>query len=910
MMHKLFTLGLAVAFASVGLKAQVLADSLPTPQSPQAELPVDSLPEINYARPIHKVIADIRIVGAKSYDPEVLLNLSGLAVGEEVTIPGVAFTNAVERFMRHGLFSNAQILVTKYQGNKAWIEIRLTERPRIYEAKFVGIKKSDREELEKRTNLRKGLQMTPNVADRTKQLIRKYYAEKGYRDMDVEIRQEDNLSEEGFVNLTIRIDRKDKTSVNEISIEGNTALSDDQIRMAMKKTNERFRLTDGRLWYSIRKIFSSKKLVDKEYREDLDRIIERYQELGYRDVEILSDTIMPSGKKNRVDIRIKLNEGRKYYIDDIRFVGNTKFETKNLEKMLGMKRGDVYNQKKLNARIFTEEDALSMLYYNNGYMFAHVDPVETKVDGDSVSLDIRIVEGMQATINKVSIKGNNIVYDEVIRRELFTKPGAVFSRDDVLNSLRMIAQLGHFDPEKMIPNTIPNPASGTVDLEYNLSPKSNDQFELSAGWSQTGVIFRTGLRFSNFAMSNIFRPSMYKNFVPQGQGQTFSINMQTNGKFYQSYGISFMDPWFGGKRPNLLSVSAFYSKMTAIDTKYYNNRISSYYNPYYNGFYNPIYGGSSYGMGGYDNMGGGYNIGGELYEKAQDPDKSLQMFGLSVGYGKRLSWPDNWFQIYASLNYTHYRLRNWVYETFQNFHEGYSNDVNMELRLQRNSIDNPIYTRSGSEFTISVKATPPYSLWDGNDYSNPKLSMADRYRFVEYHKWMYRNRIFLPLLNPATVKRTPVLMGRVETGLIGYYNSHKRSPFGTYYMGGDGMSSYMGGYMNETIGLRGYKNGSIAGSNYNYAYAYMRMSMELRYPLMLEGQTNIWVLGFLEAGNAWSNFSDYDPFNLKRSAGVGFRITLPMLGILGIDWGYGFDRPNGMSDRGGSNIHFVLGQEF
>ncbi len=904
------TLAFSAAFmlVIVGLRAQtgsVLGSQLPSIVSE-----LDSLPEVNYARPVTKLIADIKIIGAKSYDPEVLLNLSGLAVGDEVVIPGVAFTNAVERFMRHGLFSNVQILVSKYEGNKAWIEIRLSERPRIYEAKFLGVGKSDREELEKRTGLRKGLQMTPNVADRTKQIVHKYFSEKGYRNMEVEIRQENNLSEEGFVNLEIQIDRKDKTTVDEIIVEGNSALSDEQVRVAMKKTNERFRLNNGRLWYSIRKLFSQKKFVDKEYREDLNRVLERYHELGYRDAEIVSDTIYNSEKKNRINIKLKIDEGRKYYIDDLRFVGNTKFDAKDLERILGLKRGDVYNQKKLNARIFTEEDALSMLYYNSGYMFAYVDPVETKISGDSVSLDIRIVEGAQATVNKVSINGNSIVYDEVVRRELFTKPGAIFTRDDVMNSLRMIAQLGHFDPERMVPNTIPNQAAGTVDIEYNLVPKSNDQFELSAGWSQTGLIFRTGLRFSNFAMSNIFKPSMYKNFVPQGQGQTFSINMQTNGKFYQSYGISFMDPWFGGKRPNLLSVSAFYSKMTAIDTKYYNNRISSYYNSAYSGFYNPIYGGSSFGMSGYDSYDGRYNIGGDLYEKAQDPDKSLQMFGLSVGYGKRLNWPDNWFQFYASLNYTYYNLRNWVYETFQNFHEGSANDINLELRLQRNSVDNPIYTRSGSEFTISVKATPPYSLWDRHDYSNPKLPMADRYRFVEYHKWMYRNRIFLPLANPATVKRTPVLMGRAETGFIGHYNSHKRSPFGTYYMGGEGMSSYMGGYMNETIGLRGYKNGSIAGSNYDYAYAYMRLAMELRYPIILENQTNIWALAFVEAGNAWSDFSNYNPFNLKRSAGLGFRITLPMLGLLGIDWAYGFDKPDGASERGGSNIHFILGQEF
>ena len=361
-----------------------------------------------------------------------------------------------------------------------------------------------------------------------------------------------------------------------------------------------------------------------------------------------------------------------------------------------------------------------------------------------------------------------------------------------------------------------------------------------------------------------------------------------------------MDPWFGGKRPDMFSFSAFYSKTTAIDSKFYNSNAGNYYNAYYNSYYNNY---NSYynGMSGYA---------GDLYTQASDPDRSLQMLGTSIGYGKRLTWPDNWFQIYTSLNYTYYRLRNWSYNTFQNFHHGSANDLNLELRLSRTSIDNPIYTRSGSDFMVSVAATLPYSLWDNHDYASQNLSVSDRYRFIEYHKWKFRGRVFTPLLNPATHKYTPVLMSRVEGAVLGSYNSNKKSPFGTFYMGGDGMSSYYGGYMNETIGLRGYKNGSIAGNNYDYAYAYMRLTMELRFPILFENSFNAWLLAFAEAGNAWRTIDNYNPFNLKRSAGVGLRVTLPMVGMLGIDWGYGFDRPDNSLQRGGSNVHFVLGQEF
>lgn len=908
-MYRIFSLSLAVSLA---LSTISQAQTAPVDTLTIQGTPIIS-PTVDYMQPTSKIIADVKITGAPSYDEFVLKSLSSLAVGDRIDIPGLALTNAVSRYMQYGYFANARVLITKYVGDYAWIEIQLEENPRVGAVTYAGVGKSDREELEKRIGLRRGQQISPNVFDRTRQLIKKYFDEKGYREMKMTIKQTPSADAKNFVDLTIDIDKSGKTKIKNIFFEGNVALSDNQLRRAMKKTNEVFSLK--RPWSSILEIFSTKKLVDAEREADVQNVLKRYHQAGYRDAEIVLDSLARRADDPRkVDLYLKINEGQKYYIKGIRFVGNTKYSNEVLEHVLGVKAGDVYDQKRLEERLQVDEDAVSNLYYNNGYIFAGIDPVETSVLGDSVTLDIRVTEGPQATINKVKIRGNDVVYEDVIRRELYTKPGALFSKEDLMNSYRLINQIGHFDAEKSAPKPIPDPQNGTVDIEYDLVPKSNDQLNISLGWSQTGIIGSVGFTFTNFSIQNIFRPSMYKGIIPQGDSQKLSINAQTNARYYNQISVSFSDPWFGKKRPNLFTASAFYSRTTAIDQRYYNNQINQLFsgNPYLYGGYG--YGLGAYGPGGYGYGRGnyGYNSGGtgSIYESAYDSDKSLTTFGLTIGNGRRLNWPDNWFQIYGAINYTHYSLNNWIYYTFENFHHGSANDINLELRLERNSVDNPIYTRRGSEFSVSVNLTPPYSLFDGVDYSRSDLPESDRYRFIEYHKWRYSGKVFLPLLNPTTVKRTPVLMARVDGGIISSYNKHKRSPFGTYYMGGDMMSANMGSYMNETIGLRGYRNGSIAGANYDYAYSYFRTTLELRYPLIFEQSTTIWVLGFLEAGNAWRNIGQYNPFDVKRSAGLGVRIMLPMVGLLGIDWAYGFDRPNAYTkERGGSNIHFVLGRD-
>lgn len=861
------------------------------------------VPVISYSSSPKKYgIADIKVTGIKNYDDFVLIGFSGLSVGDEVTIPGEEITTAVKRFWKHGLFSDVKILANKIEGDSIWLEFQLKQRPRVSQVNYHGIKKGEREDLDAKLGLRKGLQVTPNIIDRANTYIKKYFDGKGFKNVDVDIVQKDDLAHEGEVIVDINIDKNEKTKIHRIHFDGNKALSSFDLKKAMKKTNEKFSFYND--WKSsIIEAFSTKKFTTEEYEKDKKNIIEKYNENGYRDAVLLEDSVVNYDAK-KVDIFLKVDEGEKYYLKDITFVGNTQYSTEQLQYLLSMKPGDVYNQKKLNERLQTADDAVANLYYNNGYIFFGADPVEVDVENDSISLEIRIQEGPQATINRVIINGNDRLYEDIVRRELRTKPGQLFSRDDLMRSVREIAQMGHFDPENMNPQPLPNAENGTVDIQYNLVSKANDQIEFSAGWGQTGVIGKLSLKFTNFSMKNLLNPKTYKGIIPQGEGQTLTLSGQTNGRYYQAYSISFMDPWFGGKRPNTLSVSAYFSKQTDISSNYLNN------NSYYNNYYNPYGGYGGYGGYGYGSYGGygGYGSNYGNYELAYDPDKSIMMFGLSAGYGKRLNWPDDYFQFMATLNYQLYMMKDWDYFLVNN---GNCHNINLELMLQRNSIDNPLYTRRGSQFMFSVAATPPYSLWDGKDYKNMNDQNPNKFKLIEYHKWKFKAKIFSPLA-PEAVKRTPVLMSRIEYGFLGSYNKYKKSPFETFYMGGDGMSGYSSTYATETIGLRGYENGSIAGNGgYNsYGYAYSRLAMELRYPFLLEPSSTIYGLAFVEAGNAWRDMKDFNPFHLKRSAGVGVRIFLPMIGLMGIDWAYGFDTPDGSSQRGGSNFHFIIGQEF
>ena len=831
-------------------------------------------------------LAGITVKGVDNYDNNIILGYSGLTIGQRIEIPGDDLKTVAKRFWRQGLFSKVQIVVDKIYKDKAWLTFNLRQQPRVSTVNYQGMKGGEKKEIQERLGLVQGSQMTPNIANRIKQLVEKYYADKGFEKAECNVMQREDLSNKNEVIVDIVVDKHDKIKVHKIYITGNKVLSDRKIKRTMKKTNEKGDLL---------KIFSQKKFVRTDYEDDKQRIIDKYNEKGYRDAVIVADSVVNYDDKT-VDVYITVDEGKKYYINSVSWVGNTVYPSNVLNEVLGIHKGDVYNQKLLNKRTQEDDDAVANLYMNNGYLFYQLIPVESRIEGDSIDLEMRMYEGKQARINKVVINGNDRLYEKVVRRELRVRPGDLFSKEDLMRSAREIAQTGHFDPEKMDIRPEPNEDNGTVDIILNLESKANDQIEFSAGWGQTGILGKLSLKFTNFSIKNLFHPSSYKGLIPQGDGQTFTISAQTNAKYYQAYSVSFLDPWFGGKRPNSLSVSGFYSRQTGINSSYYNRQYTNYLNNYYmNNYYMNNYYGSNY-------------YGSNYYENAYDPNKYLQMAGLTVGFGKRLKWPDDYFTLTADISYQWYSLKNWEYLYYM--HYGVSNSIVLGFTLARNSIDNPLYTRRGSSFSLSFHATPPASLFGKKDWkrlseSSLEADKKELYRWIEYWKLKFQARTYTPLTDPDG-RWTLVLMTRADIGLLGSWNKHLKSPFETFYVGGDGMSgSYT--YATETIALRGYENGAFTPPG-SEGYAYDRFVVELHFPLMLSTSATIYPLVFLEAGNAWTSVKSFNPFDMKRSAGVGARIFLPMIGMMGIDWGYGFDTVFGK--KGGSNFHFVLGQEF
>ena len=845
-------------------------------------------PDISYAgTPRELILGGMSVSGIEGYEDYMLTSISGLQVGQKVSVPGNEITDAVKRYWRHGLFSFVQISADSIVGNKVYLHIKLSAHPRVSAINYIGLKKSEREGMEEKLGLLRGSQIHPDVINRAQILAKKYFDEKGFKNADVDIQQRTDLTEKNHVILDVIIDKKEKMKVRNIIIEGNEQLKTGKIKGglfrkgAFAKTHEAGKLST---------FLKSKKFTPTRWKEDKEKLLDKYNELGYRDAYIVEDSVWNNDPKH-VNIYIKVDEGKKYHLRNITWVGNTVYNTDQLARLFGMAEGDVYNQKLMNKRLMDDEDAVGNLYYNNGYVFSRIEPTEVNIIGDSIDLEMRVTEGPQAHLNHVRINGNDRLYENVVRRELRTKPGDLFSKDALMRSARELASMGHFDPEKVVPDVKPDPESGTVDVNWNLEQKSNDQIEFSLGWGQTGVIGRVGLKLNNFSMANLFNKNKeHRGIMPIGDGETLSIGAQTNGSYYQSYNIGYSTNWFGGKRPIQFSVGAYFSKQTDVSSNYYNSA-------YMNNYYNYLYGYNSYG----------YNY--SNYENYYDPDKYVKLLGISLGWGKRLRWPDDYFTLNVELAFQRYMLKNWRYFLITN---GNSNNLNLSIALNRVSTDNQLFPRRGSEFTASVTITPPWSLWDGKDYKNLATNTAsptyvdeqqEKYRWIEYHKWKFKSKTYTAL---TSGQKCFVLMTRVELGILGSYNKYKKSPFETYYMGGDGMSGYSTGYAEETIGLRGYENGSLT-PYYQEGYAYDRFSMELRYPLML-GNTTIYGLTFVEAGNAWNDTKDFNPFDMKRSAGIGVRIFLPMVGLMGIDWAYGFDKVYGV--KGGSQFHFILGQEF
>ncbi len=849
-------------------------------------------PTILYTNnPPKYTIGGINLSGVDNLEPAVVIGISGLSVGDVISVPGDDVTDAIKRFWKHGLFEDVVITADSIIGDKIYIGISLRQRPRVSQLNILGIKKSEKEDIQDKIGIIRGNQITPDIIDRATKIIKDYYDDKGYKNAEVNVVQRPDVTGDNRVIVDVHIDRKDKIKVHRIYLEGVEALPDNKVRYAMKKTRELTRFDN--LWHTI---FRSKKFTEERYLEDKEKVIDRYNEYGYRDARIVKDSVVMYDDKT-VDIYLGVEEGNRYHIRSIKWVGNSVFSTAFLDYALRIKAGDLYNQKELENRLLFDEDAIKNLYYNEGYVFFNVIPTEARIENDSVDLELRMVEGVQATIGRVTISGNDRLYEEVVRRELYTLPGSMFSMDALERSFRQIANMGHFDPESIDPGVVPNPENGTVDMNWKLQTKSSDQIELSAGWGQTGIIGKLSLKFTNFSMRNLFRKkALRRGIIPQGDGQTLTISAQSNGRYYQSYSMSFYDPWLGRKRPNSFSVSAFMSIQTDVSDNYYN---SAFYNNYNNYLY---------GYGNYNGYGYGYNNMSSYY----DPDKYIKMYGVSIGWGRRLQWPDDNFSFSAELNYQMYSLKDWQYFLIT---DGNCNNINLTLSLGRNTVMNPFFPREGSDFSLVASATPPYSMWDGKDYAGMannyyspsyKSELREKHKWIEYYKIKFRSKTYTSLTEG---KYNLVLMTRADFGILGSYDRNKKSPFETFYVGGDGMSGYSYNYATDMIALRGYENGSLTPYG-REGYAYARLGLELRFPFMLQSSTTIYGLAFVEGGNAWNDASKFNLFDLKRSAGVGVRIFLQMIGLIGLDWAYGFDNVFGSSQYSGSHFHFILGQEF
>lgn len=843
----------------------------------------------DYAKPKKYIINDIKISGVKYLDTDVLLHIADFRVGDEIDIPGDAFTATIKKYLKQKLFSNVEISYIQLEDNKVDIEILLQEQPRLSKIIINGTRNSEVKDLKEKINLRIGNQVTDDISSNSKRIIIDHFNEKGFYNADVEISTKNDTSFKNTVHLIFDVNKGKRVKIKKIDFVGNNDIADKKLRRWMKKTKNT----------NLINIMSKSKLNKSEFEEDKKILIEKYKSIGYRDAKYISDSIYFI-KKNRLGLKIKVDEGKKYYFRNISWVGNTIFPSEYLASVLNIKKGSAYNKTLLNDRLNVEEDAVSTIYMDRGYLFFNIQPIETKIDGDSIDIELRIYEGEQATINKVIIIGNTKTNEHVIRREIRTTPGDLFSRSKIIRTQRELAALGHFDPETMNIEPIPHQEDNTVDIKYILEEKANDQLEISGGWGGGMLVGSLGVRFTNFSARRLFKPKEWNSIIPTGDGQTLSLRGQTNGKYYSSASISFIEPWLGGKKPTSLSVSFQYSAYSK------------------------------------------YNY----YTQNTGDEGSFQVIGASVGLGRRLEWPDNFFTMMQEVSYQRYTLKN--YEMGFGFDNGSSNILSYKFTIGRNSVDQPLYPRGGSEFSLSVQLTPPYSAFKKDNFwklseteealikANKGANQSEigaiveqetkeRYKFVEFHKWDFKATWYKKLIDNL------VLSTSLKFGYLGYYSSNLGySPFEKFQLGGDGMSGY-NMYGVDNIGLRGYANNSLTSEerykNPTYdgvydkepyktrksAIAYTKYTLDIRYPLALKPQATVYALAFVEAGNSWSDINNFNPFDVKRSAGVGVRIFLPMLGMLGVDWGYGFDKVmnNGvLQDVGGSQFHFLIGQQF
>lgn len=803
------------------------------------------LADIDYLTPKEYEIGGITVTGVQFLDNNMLIMLSGLNVGDKITIPGDKISAAIDKLWEQGLFENIKITASKISGKTIFLDIFLQERPRLSKFKFTGIRKGEADKVREELKISSGDVVTENLITRSTNIIEKYFNGKGFLNAEANIIQIRDTSISNSVILNIQVKKNKRVKIKQINFHGNELLTDNKLRRSLKETKQK------RIWH----IFKSSKFIKEDYEADIDKVIAKYNELGFRDARFIKDSVTKNNNRS-ISLDIWVYEGKKFFFRDIKFVGNTKYSSKQLTDILKIKRGDTYNQSALEQNLSFNPNGydISSLYMDDGYLFFQAIPVETQVDNDSIDIEIRIREGKQARINKVTVKGNTKTNDHVVIREIKTIPGQLFSRSDIIRTTRELAQLRYFNAETIKPVPTPNPENGTVDIEYQVEETSSDQVELSGGWGGGMVVGTLGLSFNNFSARNFFKKDAWRP-LPSGDGQKLSLRGQTNGKYYYSVSASFTEPWLGGKKPNSLSVSVYHSKQSN----------------------------------GYDSESSDY--------------ASLTINGASVGLGKRLKWPDDYFTIYHTISLQNYVLNN--YGSLFSFSDGYANNLNYSLSISRNSIDAPIYARSGSEISLTLQLTPPFSMFSNKDYKS--ISDQDRFKWIEYHKWKFKASWFFNLTGKL------VLNTKARFGFVGYYNSDiGYPPFERFYLGGDGLSGYaLDG--RELIALRGYGNNSLTprdknSTNFVGGNVYDKFTVEMRYPLSLNPNATIYGLAFLEGGNAWKSFKEFNPYNMYKSAGFGVRIFLPMFGMLGLDWGYGFDKIPGFSDAAGGQFHFSINQ--
>jgi outer membrane protein insertion porin family len=816
-------------------------------QTPVRYSAADSLnyPMADYSAPKQYIVNNIVIVGAKYVDTSMLALSAGLNKGDKVYVPGDYVSSAIKSILGRKQFAGAEV-VAQPVGDSINFEIYLQERPRVYKWDIAGIRKGQAKSIIDEMKLSPGTELSDYLLDKNEQYIVGYFKKKGYRHAEATSRVVNDSVYKNAVNVTFVVDKKNKVKIGDIVFEGNEVFPDKRLRRTLSKTHRK----------SIN-IFNNSKLREKEYAEDKLKLIDFYNSKGYRNAHIVRDSIYDINNK-RIGINIKVSEGNKYYYRNITWTGNSKYDTETLNKMLGLHKGDIYDKKTMNDRLGIngnpEDMSITSLYQNDGYLFFRIEPAEVIIGADSIDLELKVFEGKQATINDVTITGNNRINDEVIRRELYTRPGELYDRSLLMATMRQLAQMRYFNAETILPN-ITTPDTESANIGWNLEESSTDQFEFSGGYGIGMFILSAGIQLNNLSIKNFFKKGAWRPY-PSGQGQQLALRIQSNGQYYKGASLSFTEPWLGGKKPISMTIGVHYSDET------------------------------------------------DAYYVWQEGNKHFRTIGASVGIGRRLSWPDHYFTLYNELSYQSYRLKDWDNFIVKN---GSSNIISLTTVFGRSSVDQPIYPRKGSDFSISVELTPPYSLFDGRDYSDPTMTNNTRYGWIEYHKWKFKGVWFTTLSKNQKL----VLMTKVELGYLGKYNKYKQSPFEGFDVGGSGMQGY-NIYGVDVVGMRGYDDSALTPNvaNGGYANVYNKYTVELRYPIILKQGSQIYALAFAEAGNAYTGWNTFDPFSLKRSLGAGIRINLPMVGMLGIDWGYGFDRASGSNKRSGGKIAFVFGNQF